>query len=362
MFIISLLCILIAAAAVLVYLSGMFGKTPSAVEAARYESLPYYQNGAFKSTEEIVYHFDKVQGGSLSPFKFFKKSEYAPKHRLPKVMLDKASFAGTPSDFSLIWLGHSSAILELGSKRLIIDPVLENGGPLPFIVQRYDESPLSPGTLSEVDYILLTHNHYDHMEKKTLTAFKKGHFIVPLGVGAALKGWGIDPSRITELKWDETYRADGLTITGVEGRHYSGRSFWDKNKTLWNSYVVSGSGRNVFWGGDTGYGQHFKRIGAQYGPFDFAALEIDAWNPGWPDIHLFPSQVIRAAKDLNAPRVLPIHWGVFDLAMHPWHESVDAVIAESDGSGIDVMTPVMGEKIVPGQTKTEHWWKLLARD
>ena len=361
-FIYLTLLALAAAICGFVYLQSIFGDTPSKQDVATYQQLPYFENGQFKSPEPITYHFDKVQGGTLSVFKFLKKSPYAPRFELPKIELTRDSFPKMPDNFALYWLGHSSAIMDLNGKRFIFDPVFDNAGPLPFIVPRYGKAPIARDDLPPIDYVVLTHNHYDHMEKKTLQALKNARFIVPLGLKAALKGWGIAPQNITEIGWDETFEDNGLSITGLAGKHYSVRSFLDRNKTLWNSYAIKSDGRNIFWGGDTGYGKHFKHIGQIYGPFDFAALEVDAWNPGWPDIHLFPREVIKAARDLKTTLVLPIHWGVFDLALHPWHESVDLVIKEAQGTPIQIMTPVMGEKIVPRETPTQKWWDLLAWD
>lgn len=352
----TLLLSITALAILFFYMLDIFGDTPNELDRTAYEKLSYFKEGKFLSNEPITYHFDKVEGGTLSVLKFLKKSPYAPRFSLPKVDLKRDDFPKTPDSFSLYWLGHSSAIMDLNGKRFIFDPVLDNGGPLPFIVRRYDKSPLKRDELPLINYVVLTHNHYDHMEKKTLQALKNSHFIVPLGVGAALRGWGISEHNITEIGWDETYEGDGFTVTGLTGKHYSGRSFLDRNKTLWNSYALNSQGRNIYWGGDSGYGSHFKEIGEKYGPFDFAALEIDAWNPGWPDIHLFPHQVIQAAQDLKTTYVLPIHWGVFDLALHPWHESIDKVLQEAQSTPIKIMTPKMGERIIPTRSSTKKWW------
>lgn len=333
-----------------------FGKNPSAEEEAAYASLPYYRDGQFQSPQKLHYDFNNVRGGKPGFFRFLRQSEYAPGYVLPKEMLNRTSFPETPDQYALYWLGHSAGILDVDGKRLIFDPVLGNAAPIPFAVPRFDQAPIERSELPAVDYIVITHNHYDHLEKKTVQSMKTGHFIVPLGVGAALRGWGIDPERITELGWGDSYVKDGLTVTAVEGVHYSNRSPFNRNKTLWNSYIVKSEHKNIFWGGDTGYGKHFKRIGSELGPFDLAVLEIDGWNTGWPNTHMLPHEVIQATKDLNADVLLPIHWAVFDLALHPLHESIDMVLDEADGKGITVLTPKMGQKLTDG-SKTQHWWK-----
>ena len=208
-----------------------------------------------------------------------------------------------------------------------------------------------------MDYVVITHNHYDHLEKKTVRSIPKGRFIVPLGVGAALRGWGIAPDRITELGWGEKFEEDGLTITAVEGVHFSGRGFFDRNKTLWVSYIVASKRKNSFWSGDTGYGEHFTRFKEEYGPFDLAAMEIDGWNAGWPRSHMSPKESSQAAEDLGARHILPVHWGVFDLALHPWHESIDMFMEEAKTKKFGVLTPKIGERVIPGETATPFWWK-----
>jgi L-ascorbate metabolism protein UlaG (beta-lactamase superfamily) len=272
-------------------------------------------------------------------------------------MLDKTSFPVQPSDYALYWLGHSAAVLELDGKRLLFDPVLGNAAPLPFMVPRYDEAPIKREDLPPVDYIVITHNHYDHLEKKTVRSIPKGRFIVPLGIGAALRGWGIAPDRITELGWGEKFEEGGLTITAVEGIHFSGRGLFDRNKTLWVSYIVASKQKNIFWSGDTGYGEQFARFKKEYGPFDLAVIEIDGWNTGWPRSHMFPKESSQATEDLGARHILPVHWGVFDLALHPWRESIDMFMEGAKAKNFNVLTPKMGERIVPGETETFPWWK-----
>jgi len=345
--------------AVYLHLNGEFGALPSAEEETTYAQLDYYKDGHFRSPLEIIFDFDKVSGdGRRSVLRFFSKSPNAPDNSLPKIALDKSSFSDPPSDYALYWLGHSSAILELDGKRLLFDPVFGNAAPLPFLVRRYDETPIKREDLPVVDYIVITHNHYDHLEKKTVRAVQKGRFIVPLGLGSALRGWGIDADRITELGWGDSFEQDGLTITALEGVHFSSRRFTDKDKTLWAAYVVQSTGKSVFWSGDTGYSSHFARIKEEYGPFDLATLEIDGWNPGWARTHLFPEEAVQAALDLKAEYVLPIHWGVFDLAIHPWDESIDAFLEKAESKNLfKTLTPQMGERIVPGETLTKLWWK-----
>ncbi len=323
--------------------------------------LSYYssQHDVFVSPEELMSYPERTTGGDAGFGRFFRKSPNAPGGELPKVVLKKTDFATEPSAYALYWLGHSSVLLELDGVRLLIDPVLENAAPVPGVVPRYTTSPIKREELPDVDAVLITHDHYDHLEMKTMKFLRNRdiRFIVPLGVGARLRGWGVPEERIIELGWAETAEIGSLQITSTPGVHYSGRSKTDRNKTLWTGYAIKGTQKNIFWSGDSGYGKHFKQIGEQYGPFDLACVEIDGWNPGWPNTHLFPEEVIFVCKDVNAEKLLPVHWGVFDLALHPWDESIKKVVVLAEADHIGLVTPMMGERIVPGECVTRIWWQ-----
>lgn len=332
------------------------GQRPSAEEMRQYEKLPYFKDGKFQSPQKMILQPDKVRNGPAGFSRMLLPSKFAPEVQLPQVSLTKDSFASSPSDYALYWLGHSAVVLELAGSRIIFDPVLGNAAPIPFAVPRYGNAPITREELPETDYVIITHNHYDHLERKTVQALKKAHFIVPLGVGAALRGWGIPAENITELGWGDVFENGKIKITAETAQHYSGRAKLASNETLWNSYIITAAGKNIYWSGDSGYGAHFKQIGDKYGPFDFASLEIDAWNPGWPNIHLFPEEAVKAAQDLNTKQILPLHWAVFDLALHPWHESVDMLIDNAAKTNIKIMTPKMGERINPDAFDSQKWW------
>lgn len=351
-----LIILLALAMAASAYVWQQFGKNPTSEELKKYEQLSYFKNSEFQSPQKLVYDFNNVRNGSVGFARFLSQSEFAPKHELPKLELNSSSFAQKPDDFAIYWLGHSAAIMELDGKRLVFDPVFDNAAPIPLAVPRYGKSPLQRQDIPDVDYIVITHNHYDHLEKKTVQQIKTGHFIVPLGVGKALQGWGVEKERITELGWGEKLEENNFKIVAEEGVHYSNRSPFNRNKTLWNSYAIISPSKKIFWGGDTGYSEHFKKIGKKYGGFDLAVLEIDGWNTGWPNTHLFPNEVIKATLELKASRLLPIHWAVFDLALHPWDESINMIFDEAEGVDVKILTPLMGEKIGL-DTNTQHWWK-----
>ena len=349
--------IILLAAVVVGYVLNEIGHSPSQEELKKYESLPYFKNGEFQSPQKMVYDFDNVRNGPANWLRFIKRSPFAPKQKLPMKKLTRADFSQTADDFALYWLGHSSVLLELDGKRILFDPVLKNAAPIPFMVPRYNKAPVKVSDLPQIDIVIISHNHYDHLEGKTVQSLKNSKFIVPLGVGAALRGWGIKNENITELGWEDKYSNQGINITAETAVHYSGRGLGDRNKTLWNSYIIEANNKRIFWSGDSGYGTHFKKIGKKYGPFDLAAIEIDGWNTGWPNTHMFPQEVIKATKELSSKKLLPIHWAVFDLALHPWHESIDMLWQENQKNNIQILTPLMGEKINVLNSKTKKWWR-----
>ncbi len=356
--ILSLLCV-IAGLSVLTACSlhSEFGNLPDEAATQRFQTLPNYSNGQFHNLESVRMNMKKL---ARKPgfFRFLLDSSNAPEAELPSVPLTRNSFSTPPGEFNVIWLGHSSLIFELGGVRFLTDPVFGNAAPLPFVVRRYCDSPLPRKELPPLDFILISHDHYDHLEYPTIRFLRDSEvpFIVPLGVGAILQGWGIAPNRIHELNWNDSVTLKGIRITALTGRHFSGRTFGNRNKTLWASFLFEGGGKKIYFGADGGYGKHFKEIGKKYGPFDLTCLEIDAWNERWPQNHLFPKEVIQAQKDLKGKRLLPIHWGVFDLAMHPWNESIETVRTLAEQENIPLLTPKMGERIQPETAHTPVWW------
>ncbi|HBT96837.1 MAG TPA: Zn-dependent hydrolase [Desulfobulbaceae bacterium] len=338
-----------------------FGQTPEDVSAYRY--LPYFADGKFRNQEETPYYPDRVRGGGhTGRLRFFLPNPNAPDYPFPMVRLGKDAFAENPEELTAYWLGHSSLIIDLEGKRLLVDPVIGNAAPIPFAVRRFAPPPLERRELPLPDYVLITHDHYDHLEYATIRHLKdkKTFFIVPLGVGAHLVKWGISPEKIRELGWGDEFSKDGIRIIAERALHFSGRTYATRDSSLWASYVLKGSRKRIFISGDTGYSGHFRAIGDQHGPFDLAFIEIDAWNPGWPKTHLFPDEVIRAYHDVRAKALVPVHWGVFDLALHPWDESIRMIarLADKDG-GVNLLTPLMGQQLVPGLTQPEHWWANL---
>lgn len=324
----------------------------------RFSGLPYYQNGRFVNLDgsDMPYYPERATGKGG----FIRHDGYTPQARLPMAVLDQKSFR-EPENFAYYWLGHASAILELGGRRILIDPVFDHANPLnlPFVAPRFQEAPISREALPPIDIVLISHDHYDHLEAPTMRylADKAKRFVVPLGVGARLESWGVPSEKITELGWGDHTAADGLKITAETSQHYTSRWRDDRNKTLWASFVLEGAGKRLYWSGDTGYGRHFADIGKKYGGFDLAFVEIDAANAGWPKTHMFPEQSVQAAQDLNAAKMVPMHWGVFALGRNPWYQSIDTAVKTAEEKGIPIDVPKMGEKYRPESFRNDGWWQ-----
>jgi L-ascorbate metabolism protein UlaG (beta-lactamase superfamily) len=219
------------------------------------------------------------------------------------------------------------------------------------------------GALPAVDAIVVSHDHYDHLDIDTVTALARSQwapFVVPLGVGAHLRAWGVPAERVIELDWDEHTTLGDLTLTCTPARHFSGR-FLTRNQTLWASWVIAGPTHRVYFGGDSGYTGSFAAIGAEHGPFDATLLPIGAYNTAWPDVHMNPEEAVQAHLDLNASAsglLVPIHWGTFRLAPHRWAEPVERLLAAADAAGVSTAVPKPGGRVQPGAAAPRAWWRL----
>ena len=340
------------------YIMTRFGALPTATEYAAWEKYETFREGRFHNLEANDFVAKKAvkKSGFLQ---FLFKSKNAPSSQIPQKQDRHDSSTPLKDAFSVYWLGHSSLIFELGDTRFMTDPVFGNAAPVPGIVTRYCEPPIRRDELPPLDFIIVSHDHYDHLEYDTIRALRHTDiiFVTPLGVGARLRSFGIKPENIRELYWYESTQIGNTTITATPGRHFSGRTLKDRYKTLWAGWVIENGGRKIFFGGDSGYGKHFKDIGEKFGPFDLVCLEIDAWNENWKNNHMFPHEFPVAAKELNAKLAMPIHWAVFDLAMHRWKDSITMVSEEAEKAGLPLFTPMMGEIAYPGKTKTCPWWQ-----
>ena len=312
-----------------------------------------------------------VQTEMMKPGTFFKvMRQFFQKHpgREPSAAIgpftvDIASLQQPPSNaLRVTWLGHSSLLIETGGKRFLTDPVWYNRvSPFKYLgPQRFFQNPLHIDHLPAIDFVLLSHDHYDHLDKKSVLrlAEKNIPVITMLGVGKRLVNWGVSKELVTELNWWQSTEIEkDFIITAAPARHFSGRWLNDRFTTLWGSFAIKNSSHNIYFGADSGYYNGFTTIAERLGPFDIAMLEIGAYNQYWESIHMGPENAIQATLDLGNPLLLPIHWGTFNLAMHPWQEPVERLMAEAEKKGVKLILPSPGETIViNGEPYNSRWW------
>jgi L-ascorbate metabolism protein UlaG (beta-lactamase superfamily) len=265
------------------------------------------------------------------------------------------------AELAVTWFGHASALLEVDGQRVLVDPVWGHRvSPSPvFGPTRLHEPPIALAELPPVDAVLISHDHYDHLDLPTvwgLMASQSAPFVVPIGIGEHLRKWGVPEKRIVELDWDQSTTVGGLTLTCTEARHFSGRYF-HRDTTLWASWAITGPRHRVFFGGDTGYHPAFAGIGARLGPFDLTLLPVGAYNDAWHFIHMDPEEAVRAHGDLGGQVLLPIHWATFNLAFHRWAEPVQRTLAAAAAKDIPVLVPLPGQRIdVLDPPEVTDWW------
>jgi L-ascorbate metabolism protein UlaG (beta-lactamase superfamily) len=319
---------------------------------------PHFSNGKFHNT---------IETPALPPASARKgllRQMHEERHvGLPggPIPLAHADLPAEAAELAVTWFGHASALLEVDGQRVLVDPVWSHRvSPSPvFGPTRLHPAPVPLAELPPVDAVLISHDHYDHLDLPTvraLTAAQTAPFVVPLGIGEHLRKWGVPEDRIVELDWDESTTVGALTLTCTEARHFSGR-FFARDTTLWASWAVTGPGHRVFFGGDTGYTPAFAGIGARLGPFDLTLLPIGAYNDAWHAIHMDPEEAVRAHGDLGGRLLLPIHWATFNLAFHRWAEPVQRLLAAARRVDAQVVVPQPGQRIdVLDPPALTDWW------
>ena len=289
-----------------------------------------------------------------------------PTAAIPLATPEPRAFEARASQIAVSWFGHSTALLEIDGYRVLTDPVWSDRCSPSDVIGpgRMHPPPLPLDALPALDAIVISHDHYDHLDIDTIVALAHSQwatFVVPLGVGAHLRGWGIPDERIVELDWNERTQVEELILICTPARHFSGR-FLNRNNTLWASWVVIGPAHRAYFGGDTGYTKRFAEIGADHGPFDVTLMPVGAYNRAWPDIHMNPEEAVQAHLDVNGGLLVPIHWCTFRLAPHPWAEPIERVLAAADAADVQVAVPKPGERVDPGATaELVRWWRRADR-
>ncbi|MFF3979611.1 MBL fold metallo-hydrolase [Streptomyces sp. NPDC055808] len=348
-----------------------FGADPAGERMARIRRSPNFADGVFQNPEGAR---TRPSGSTLEFAKqFFAKDQRArraPTGTIPVHPTTLADIAKPPATgLRITWMGHSSVLAEIDGRRVLFDPVWgERCSPFAFVgPKRLHPVPLPLAALGPVDVVVISHDHYDHLDLPTIRdlAGTGTVFAVPLGVGAHLEHWGVPVDRIHELDWNESAKVNGITLTATPARHFCGRGLRNQQHTLWASWVVAGPEHRIYHSGDTGYFGGFRDIGAEHGPFDATMIQIGAYSEFWPDIHMTPAEGLRAHLDLQggAPHgvVMPIHWGTFNLAPHAWAEPGEWTKDAADEAGQAAAFPRPGEPFEPaGAVPAQPWWRPLS--
>jgi L-ascorbate metabolism protein UlaG (beta-lactamase superfamily) len=339
-----------------------FGGRLRGVRRSQAEASGHYKRGRFinqvaTSMEMTLESFTSMMAEQLRPGRYRR-----PRKQLKPESPDVASIASA-ADTQVVWMGHSSFLVRISGKTVLLDPVLSRrASPFQWIgPKRFAKPPISIQDIPAVDAVVISHDHYDHLDYGTVKRLrsKVGHFYVPLGLGAHLERWGVKAAAITELDWWSTAQLGDIELICTPSRHFSGRRLGDRFATLWASWVIRTKKDRLFFSGDTGYGPHFAEIGKRYGPFDLSLMECGQYDRRWADIHMMPEQTVQAAQDLRSKRFIPIHWGAFTLAFHDWTDSVERALKAARKVNLPAVTPRIGQIVhLHGSSfPTTAWWK-----
>ncbi len=353
---IGLLLVVLLCLGVALAWEGM-GKSASGQRRARMEASPQWADGVFENPEPLW----NDEWGMLTES---PADHGSPSEPIPTVQTDPALFQSPPaSGLRVTWFGHSSVLLEIGGQRFLLDPVW---GPRTSPVawagpSRWYQPTIAIEALPELDAVIISHDHYDHLDMLSIKELEASHhprFIAPLGVGAHLAYWGVPEERITEVDWWEELSFEQTTVACVPARHASGRQITDQNATLWAGYAfVNENGKRVYFSGDTGPFSDMIELGRRYGPFDLTMIEVGQYGQSWPDWHIGPEQAVRAHGWVRGSVLMPIHWGLFDLALHSWTAPIERTLAAAEERGVSVLTVRPGASAEPSaQVSVDRFW------
>lgn len=336
-----------------------FGGEVRSEAQRKYATLDNFSDGIFINNKKINLDLGWKASAQMA-YKYFTNDA---KHTLPDRELPVQKLQLDPSNPCLYWFGHSAFLVKMGGQIILIDPMLgDTPSPISWMGgSRFNnELPSRVEELPTIDYVFISHDHYDHLDYGTIIKLKEkvGTFVVPLGVGNHLERWGVSKEAIIEMNWWDELKLDGIEVACTPARHFSGRKLNNRQSTLWASWVLRSDSMSLFFSGDSGYDSHFEKIGQKYGPFDIALMECGQYNTMWPDVHMFPDQTVQAGIDVRAKKIIPIHWGAFKLAMHDWNEPAKMVMKYGKEQGLTVQIPLIGEKIEKSEYfESISWWE-----
>ncbi len=339
-----------------------FGGRPTGERLVRMEGSSHWKDDRFVNAEPT--EMMKEGAGAATLEWFTNRAHRSPSCPLPLVRDAGKRLATPPStELRITWLGHSTTLIELDGARVLTDPQFSERASPSTIAgpRRFHSPPLALDELPPIDAVVISHDHYDHLDLQSVKALaKKGvHFHVALGVGAHLEAWGVPSAQVHELEWwDERVLPNGVRLVATPARHFSGRHLTDRDRTLWTSWTVVGPRHRVYFSGDTGFTEQFAQVRDRLGPLDVALLEIGQWHPSWGSIHLGPKGAIDAHLMLGAKALFPIHWATFELGLHDWNEPPETLVKDAEARGVLTVTPRLGEPVEPSAgERGSPWWR-----
>ena len=354
-YLLVLMVLLAIAIVAFLYLAPTFGANPSGESLERVKASPNYRDDQFVNLQPMQLSTrDPSEPMDVATY-FFPPENKNPNAPLPSVEFDSNKLVNE----TFAWLGHSSIIFKTDSMVVLADPVFNRASPVPLVGNPFpmQSSPMVTA-LPDIDVVVISHDHYDHLDHRAIADLQAttGHFLVPLGIGAHLRRWGVPEGKITELDWYQSNTINNTKFTLTPARHFSGRGLTNRYKTLWGSWVINSPQLNVFFSGDTGYFDELAKIGNDYGPFDIAFLENGAYSLDWTQVHMMPEESVQAAIDLQSNVYFPIHWGKFDLAQHIWKDPIIRATKKAESLDVTITTPVVGEVFSLDKLPQQQWW------
>ena len=349
-----------------------FGAIPSGQDLTRMRASENYnfQKNMFMNQERGLMARMREEGSFWSdPQKnlknnfFLTSNQTRPDWHLPEDRSEvPPDFSATLNTIKFAWLGHSTILLSMQGKTILIDPVFQqSAAPVRWLIKRFQPPVLNIDSLPKIDYVVISHDHYDHLEMETIQYYRDTDvtFIVPLGVSSHLKKWGVSPDKIVELDWWQTMVIDELEFICTPAQHYSGRKgMTDIQKSLWASWVINSDDKSVYFSGDSGYGDHYKQIGDRHGPFDLVFMDSGQYNVRWQDVHNMPDQAVQAFRDIKGTHLVPVGWGMFSMAMHDWYEPPAEIHKIAVAEELSVIFPVLGQRIdLKSLPPLVKWWE-----
>ncbi|HTG65157.1 MAG TPA: MBL fold metallo-hydrolase [Flavobacterium sp.] len=340
-----------------------FGARPSKSDLEKYSKSTYWNGKIFENLEETTMEFALSNLPKFLHKQFCQKEDREPPKPLPILSFDKAEFESGTHLMKSVWYGHSTILMRLNHATILIDPMFgQDAAPIaPFKVKRFSEGTLDLiDDFPEIDLVLISHDHYDHLDYESVLKLKgkTKQFYVALGVKRHLVSWGIDSEKITEFDWWAEAVFENIKITFTPTRHFSGRGLTDRAKSLWGGWAFKTEAENIWFSGDSGYGNHFAEIGTRLGPFDFAFMECGQYNENWHQIHMYPEESVQAAIDAGVKNMMAVHWAGFALAQHSWKEPVERFVEKATSENLNFIVPEIGELFTAkNSNNTEFWYR-----